>query len=221
MTTSFHPGTRRVKHAHALVVGLWGALFLALLLVPVALGQTRPQQRTRAGAQVRTVQVPNVTGRSVEEARTILAHGGLRLGTVSEGEARGAPKTVYGQKPPAGTVVALGTPVSVWVVAGRKPPAGAGTDQPAGSTTSSYPQATRVPPLIGSNVPQASQILERYRLVLGNVNKVNSNQARAGIIIRQDPPANRTVRVGSSVNVWVAVAKQQPAEPGNTYSPSG
>jgi beta-lactam-binding protein with PASTA domain len=71
---------------------------------------------------------------------------------------------------------------------------------------------TKVPGLIGRDVRPAAQLLNSYRLVLGNVNKVNSNQAQPGVIIRQYPAAGATVPAGTPVSVWVA-QEQPPTVP--------
>jgi hypothetical protein len=59
------------------------------------------------------VEVPNVSGLSREQAVARLSEVGLELGRVdSEPSARG-PGTILGQNPPGGTIVPLGTTVSL------------------------------------------------------------------------------------------------------------
>lgn len=199
--------------------------------------------RQPSGAPVETQQpaqqqatVPDVSGRTVDEARRVLAGAGLALGRVAEGQAGGTPGTIVQQQPQAGSVVAPKSAVRVWVAPQavapppplsrppvNRPPA---TEPPAQQPpTTQQPPATRppaqplpvvtVPRLAGRTVDDARTVLARVNLQVGTVAEAAGNGA-PGTIVRQSPRPGVPVVRGSAVQVWVVparVAQQQPAAP--------
>lgn len=86
-------------------------------------------------APTQTTEVPDLITRTVAEARTALEAAGLVLGNRPDGTGR-----IRSQAPVAGTRVALGTPVTVFLAADRKPPA------PGGPATGGALPGGAVPP---------------------------------------------------------------------------
>jgi len=207
---------RGTKHALLLAVALLAALFPAPRLVPAVLGQTRAQQRTDHRTQIRTVQVPDLTRHSVDDARTILARAGLGLGRINQAETSQAPPgTVMRQHPAPLATVRVGTAVNVWVAASRKPPAGEAPKQPTSPSStgdagvavlggSTGTALATVPKLVSNSLGNAPQVLNSSQLRLGSVKQAETSQAPPGTIIRQEPQPGTRVPVGTAVNVWVA-----------------
>jgi beta-lactam-binding protein with PASTA domain len=68
------------------------------------------------GTAQQLVTVPDLDGRTVDEARRLLAAAGLELGRVAEGSGGGTPGTVMQQQPRGGSVVAPKSDVRLWLV---------------------------------------------------------------------------------------------------------
>lgn len=191
---------------------------------PAETQQTTQQQAT----------VPDVSGRTVDEARRLLAGAGLAMGAVAEGQAGGTPGTIVQQQPQAGSVVAPKSAVQVWVAPQTvappplsrppvtRPPA---TEPPAQQPpTTQQPPATRppaplpvvtVPRLAGRTVDDARAVLARVSLQVGTVAEAAGTGA-PGTIVRQSPRPGIPVVRGSAVQVWIVparVAQQPPAPP--------
>jgi beta-lactam-binding protein with PASTA domain len=205
--------------------------------------------RQPSGAPVETQQptqqqatVPDVSGRTVDEARRLLAGAGLALGSVAEGQGSGTPGTIVQQQPQAGSVVAPKSAVRVWVapraVTPPPPPLSRPpvtrppvtepptTQQPPAQPppTTQQPPATRpptqvplvtVPRLAGRTVDDARAVLGRVNLQVGTVAEAAGTGA-PGTIVRQSPRPGMPVVRGSAVQVWIVparVAQQPPAPP--------
>lgn len=130
------------------------------------------------------VSVPEVTGKSWDEARTLLAQAGLE--PVREDVFNDAPEgTVVGQNPAVGETVAKGTPVTF--------------------TVSKGPEPFAMPDVRGKACSEAKAELESLGLVVTvrsrsggcGSNKVLSPDG-------QDPPPGTTVRKGQEAIIYVA-----------------
>jgi beta-lactam-binding protein with PASTA domain len=95
-------------------------LVLALLCATVP-GAARAQQDTLVipAQPVSAAIVPDLSGRTVEEARTLLAEQGLEVGALDEVVASGLPGTVARQQPGPGVRVRPGSAIPLWLVAAR------------------------------------------------------------------------------------------------------
>ena len=135
-----------------------------------------------------TVAVPNLKGKTVEEATTALTTVGLILGQQTPQADDNAPKgTIIGQDPVSGEQMEAGQAVNVTISAGK--------DQ------------TSVPDLIDlASAEDARLALVDARLVLGKVTPKDSDKPE-GTIIAQDPKANTAVDIGTLVSITVSSGK--------------
>lgn len=142
---------------------LGGALLLTYVLFAAA--------SMRLALKTREVAVPSLAGRTVNEARTLLADNGLNL-RLEEG-VRVDPKIPAGQvleqDPAAGIRTRRERTVKVWVSAG--------------------PRATVVPSLIGESERAAQLRLQQEGLQLVAASEVRSADYPAGTVVAQLPPA--------------------------------
>jgi hypothetical protein len=120
------------------------------------------------------VEVPNLLGLRLDQARGSVESAGLEFGGVS-GDPAGA---VREQRPPAGHEVVRGTVVSV-------------------TLAPSSPRLVRVPNLVGRTLDGVAGRLARHGLELGLVT------GDGDVVRSQNPEAGSRVRQGSAVNVSV------------------
>jgi beta-lactam-binding protein with PASTA domain len=124
----------------------------------------------RFALTTREVEVPPLMGKTVNEARTLLAETGLNL-RVEEGR-RVHPKLPAGQvlmqEPQAGVRTRRERSIKVWVSAG--------------------PRATVVPALTGESERTAQLRLQQDGLVLAVVSEIRTTEHPAGTVVAQSPP---------------------------------
>jgi beta-lactam-binding protein with PASTA domain len=157
--------------------------------------------------------VPDLSGRTVDQARRLLAAAGLEVGRVAEGQGSGTPGTIIQQQPRAGSAVAPKSTVQLWLA----PEATAATPPPVSRppvTRPPAPSIVTVPRLAGRTVDDARATLARVSLVVGDVGEAAGTGA-PGTIVRQSPRPGFPVVRGSAVQVWVVPARvaQQPRNP--------
>jgi eukaryotic-like serine/threonine-protein kinase len=129
--------------------------------------------------------IPNVEGRSLEDARAILGADGFEIREESE-LSDVAPGLVIRTEPAAGEQVSQDTIVTIVVSGG--------------------PDEVSIPPIIiGVPVEQARNLLEsdQYRLVVTETNQVDET-IPAGIVIAASPAPNTLVARGSTVELVVS-----------------
>lgn len=189
-------------------------------------GATAPSQETTP----QQVTVPDVSGRTVDEARQLLGRYGLAVGSVAEGTGRGTPGTIIQQQPQAGSVVAPKSAVRLWLapraVATAPPPLSRPpvtqqppaqqppvTQQPPVSRPPAPLPVVTVPRLAGRTVDDARAVLARVNLQVGTVAEAAGTGA-PGTIVRQSPRPGVPVVRGSAVQVWIVPARvaQQPRD---------
>lgn len=130
------------------------------------------------------VAVPNLNGLTPLAAERILANARLALGQVTPRESERPENTVFTQNPRAGQEVRTGTTVNVVVA------------------TAQY---VEVPEVVDRQQDDARARLARARLRLGAVEH-NQSSHQPGTVLAQEPHPDSRVRVGSAVNITVAVA---------------
>lgn len=194
-----------------------------LLSAPATVAR-QPSGAPSAAQQQATV--PDLSGRTVDEARRVLAGAGLVMGSVAEGQGSGTPGTIIQQQPQAGSVVVPKSAVRVWVAPRAVAPPPPVTEPPAQQPpTTQQPPATRPPPqplpvvtvprLAGRTVDDARAVLARVSLQVGTVAEA-AGPGAPGTIVRQSPRPGIPVVRGSAVQVWIVparVAQQPPAAP--------
>jgi beta-lactam-binding protein with PASTA domain len=190
---------------------------------PAPTTRTRPPTDVGAimdeAARQQLVTVPDLSGRTVTEARRLLGSMGLGVGRVSDGPAStGEPGTVMQQQPRAGSVVAPRSDVRIWLVPARAaaaepPPQGSVLSRPPVQTTQE-PQAARVrvPLLVGRSVEDARGMLAQVTLEVASVGEVAAD-GTPGTIVRQSPRAGATVAPKSGVQLWIVPERQVAVQP--------
>ncbi len=133
----------------------------------------------------REVTVPNLTGKSIEEALDILSKDNIHL--MKEGEQysnKMPPGYIIFQIPSAGNTMRENRAVKVIISQGG--------------------EVVFIPEVINQNVRRAEIILRQAGLSLGEQTRAYSVRIPRDVIISQDPPSNNTVEKGTMVNLVVS-----------------
>jgi len=165
--------TNRVWTAGKLLLlcGAWFATFL--LFAAVAM---------RLALRAREVGVPDLKGRSVAEATTVLTSLGLAL-TVEQGpkiDPRIPAGAIVGQEPASGVKTRRQRSVRVWLSGGPRP--------------------TRVPSLVGVNARAAEARLSQDQLSVTEIAEIRSRDYPSESVVAQSPPPDSE---GSAVALLV------------------
>ena len=167
------PFKTRVWSAGKLLL-LGGALLLTYVLFAAA--------AMRFALKTREVSVPDVAGKTVNEARTVLAEAGLNL-RVEEGR-RIDPKVpagqVLAQEPRPGVRTRGERSIKVWISAG--------------------PRAMIIPALIGESERTAQLRLQQEGLELTAVSEIRSADYSAAVVAQTPPPKTSAVQISLLVN---------------------
>lgn len=159
---------------------------LLLLLVGVLFGLWRYFNSSGA-----TVNVPNVIGKTRDEATQIIESNGLKVADVVEQDSTGDPNTVIKQDPNAGTNVKRGSGVTLTVIASRD-------------------NAT-VPDVVGQQQSAAEALLEGLGFEVRVVQE-NSDQPE-GTVIDQSPPKDTNAFKGDTITITVSAGQATIAVP--------
>ncbi|MGH9801904.1 MAG: PASTA domain-containing protein, partial [Blastocatellia bacterium] len=130
-----------------------------------------------------SVTVPDVTRRTLDDARQLLGQARLNVGSVSRRQSTAVANEVLSQNPAPGNVVVEGTSVNLVIAT-----------QPR----------VRVPDVQNQPRSTAAQRITDARLVVGQI-ETRESPAADGTVIGQTPPAGTFVVVGSQVNLTVAI----------------
>jgi serine/threonine-protein kinase len=128
--------------------------------------------------------VPNLVGRSRDEAAGDLRSAGLALGDVSEQVADTARGVVLSSAPTAGQVVPLGTRVSIVMSAG--------------------PAELAMPDVVGTDQASARGMLEQLGLVIAPLEYDSLSTLAGGTVVSQTPSAGAAIASGSTVTLRIA-----------------
>lgn len=172
------PGSRRRRRPSAWLWGVAGALALAVAAIAFL-----PFLGT--WFYVKEVRVPDVTGRSVEEARRIL--GQRQLGMEIAGRQ-------FHEQVPADHVVSQDPGPSRFIKVNRS----------VRVTLSRGPELVVIPDLTGQDLRQAAITLSQAGLKLGATSDGFSPEIGPGLIMNQDPPAFGRLEKGMGVNVTLS-----------------
>lgn len=126
------------------------------------------------------VDIPQVVGLEVDEARRLIAQAGLPLGRISE-TGEGEPGTVTETNPPQGTQTTPETPVALTVV----------------------PGGIEVPDLVGKNSRQARSAIESAGLEVGRVRRRYDETRGPYVVLSQDPEAGTLAPPDSEVELTI------------------
>lgn len=143
----------------------------------------------RLALKTREVAVPDLRGRTVNEATMLLSDRGLAL-KIEEPprlDPRIAPGRIAAQEPPPGVLTRRQRAVKVWTSAG--------------------PRASVVPAVIGELEATALGRIEQAGLVVASRAEVRTSQYPAGTVVAQaPPPGTRATEVALLVNLGEAEA---------------
>jgi beta-lactam-binding protein with PASTA domain len=143
----------------------------------------------RVSAGRGTAAVPDVTGRSQDEAQQALRDAGFKTKLESEFSDNVPEGDVIGTSPPAGRQATKGRTITVNVSRGR--------------------ENVTVPGVVGNTAAGASDVLQKAGLS-SRVEERESSEP-PGTVLEQNPAANATVPPGSTVTL--IVAKERPTVP--------
>jgi beta-lactam-binding protein with PASTA domain len=161
----------------------------------VILQSPRPGMKIKEGRRVylvvssgeQKIEVPNLVGKSVREAKLILEKSGLKLGELSYDFSDEIPEgAIISQSIPEKSKVSSGTFVSVVVSLGNAE------------------GKVQVPNLIGLPFSKVEQILNEAGLRLGKVVYEPSSTVLPNTVIEQFPRPGTYIQKGSAVDVFIA-----------------
>ena len=147
------------------------------------------------------VTVPDLRGRTQNDATTAIEELKLLVGPVSERESAEPRGTVIAQDPPAGSVVDAGAPVSVWLAVPIVP-------------IQAQPTLITVPRLLNYSLEQAFVVLRAAGLQPGTVAQTPS-AATTGTVTYQSLAAGVQVAPGTAIDLIVAL----PITPASSFLP--
>lgn len=163
---------------------MWGAGKLLLLVgALVATFLVFAVIAMRVAVRAREVQVPQMAGRPLEQARTLAADLGLviRVDEARRPDTKVPEGIVLGQDPPAGSTARRQRGVRIWL--------------------SSGPRVVVAPRLVGESERAAQIRLAQEGVATASVAEIRDGQYPPGVVVAQDPPPNtRTAEVRLLVN---------------------
>jgi serine/threonine-protein kinase len=137
----------------------------------------------RVALKLREVEVPPLTGKTVNDASTVLADYGLNL-KVEEGrrvDAKVPAGQILAQEPPSGARTRRERSVRVWVSAG--------------------PRSSIVPQLVGDSDRTAQMRVQQDGFAVKTLAEIRSAEYPAGSVVAQNPPAkSKSEEVSMLVN---------------------
>jgi beta-lactam-binding protein with PASTA domain/predicted Ser/Thr protein kinase len=129
------------------------------------------------------VEVPDVVGQDIEDARSALEAAGLSVDVTKEEDEQAEPGTVLSQDPAGGASARKGSTVTLAVV--------------------TQPKEVQVPNVVDRPATAATQLLEEAGLVVNTVTQPVGDEAQDGIVLRQTPSGGREIRRESTVTITV------------------
>jgi serine/threonine-protein kinase len=136
----------------------------------------------RLALRSREVEVPNLTGRTSNEATAIASDVGLnvRVDETRRFDQKIAVGRIVAQDPPAGSTARRQRSLRVWLSAGQR--------------------ASTIPQLVGETERAAQMRLAQDGVTLSGVSEIRSNDLAADVVVAQDPPQKSAA---SSVSLLV------------------
>ena len=133
---------------------------------------------------LKTIQVPELKGKSILDAKFALERLGLKLGRVERIPSSHPEDMIFDQQFAEGTMVKQGDVVGVTISAGR----GGGS--------------IIVPDLIGKSLTEARKILADSSLIIGKINYQPSATLLPNTILDQYPSSGNTLNPGDAVDLF-------------------
>ncbi len=135
------------------------------------------------------IEVPNIEGMTIEQAKQTLKDSGLKYEIVLEqGSLEVAKDSVISQNPKAGEYIKKSMPVEIVLSTG--------------------PKEIAMPDVTGQYEVNARSVLENAGLIVSEVNKEFNDEYDTNLVYDQSPKANETVLEGASVILYVSKGKE-------------
>lgn len=128
--------------------------------------------------------IPSLAGQNYDEAQDALLELDLAATKAEESSATVPADQVIRTDPPSGTIVQPAEVIKVYVSTGAEPVA--------------------VPDVTNRPLPEAQATLTEVGLEPGTVNRENSPNVPADVILRTDPAAGSAARVGDTINLYIS-----------------
>jgi serine/threonine-protein kinase len=143
------------------------------------------------------VSVPDLSGLDQTQATTAIQAAGLLLGTVTTATSTSVPVGgVVGQNPPANTMVARGSTVSIVISSGTPSPTGTPSPGPSG-TAAAVPSVLTMPQAAAEQILTSDGFLVKVRK--------GASSLGSGFVYNQSPEAGDAAPAGSTVTIWVTI----------------
>ncbi len=162
-----------------------------------------PGKRLKQGRHVgvvislgaRLVEVPDLVKKTVQEAQLAIESANLKVGALQDGyDELVKPGVVMRQDPPAGSRVAVDSPLTLVISRG--------------------PLLIQMPDVVGKPLADARRLLEEQGLVIAQLNTVGSTDVEPGVVMAQTPAAGTKMRPGE-VSITLIVS----SKPGQEGAP--
>lgn len=135
------------------------------------------------------VTVPDLTGRTTDEAESMLGEMGLRVGVRSHVYSEKPSGVIIAQNPPPKSVAARGDPVDLLISDGI------------------YPEPLIMKDLRGMKLEEAEEAIRHSGLSIGEVSFQQAKDHEPDTIISQNPPPGTLIRAGDKVDLVVSVSE--------------
>jgi serine/threonine-protein kinase len=146
--------------------------------------------------------VPNLVGRTVDEAESLAREKRFTLSRVDEQHRDKEPEnTIYRMQPEPGYHIREGKPVSIWVSKG--------------------PRLVEVPDVSDMSIEKAKQVIEDRGLRLGQKEWEHDPLVAKGNVLRQSPPLGERKPRGSYVDVVLSRGEEPPPPPVEPFEDGG
>ena len=176
-----NPIKRRKKSAPNNKKTIIGAIIAVLIIV---LGATGAFMMFNSSSD-KEATVPNVIGKSKDDAKKILESAGFKFIEAGEKKSDEKEGTVLEMFPEANSKVKPNSEIRVIVSGGE--------------------DKIKVPDLSGMTISSAKDVLSSYGLELGNVSEEHNGSVNKGNIISQDPSPDTAVEKDTKVNVIISM----------------
>lgn len=168
------------KHKKAIMIAI---IVLIVILIPV-IGFYGTQAILNVG-RAKDVKLPNLVGKTIEEAEQELNKSKLKIEKKEEFNSEIEAGKIISQNPPFIENYTVKENSTVEVVVSK------GTEM------------TKVPKIIGMEYEEAEEEIKKYNLQAEKIDKV-SKTVEKGIVIEQEPVENTEIKAGEKVKIYVS-----------------
>lgn len=168
------------KHKKAIMIAI---IVLIVILIPV-IGFYGTQAILNVG-RAKDVKLPNLVGKTIEEAEQELNKSKLKIKKKEEFNSEIEVGKIISQNPPFIENYTVKENSTVEVVVSK------GTEM------------TKVPKIIGMEYEEAEEEIKKYNLQAEKIDKV-SKTVEKGIVIEQEPAENTEIKAGEKVKIYVS-----------------